>query len=164
MKHNPWRTLSTTSCVPRQTAAPFSWQKRFIARRVSDASHFETDTLEPRTHSIKGHAAKPTTEPKMPLNLHNPRPSSGSQINKCLASRVVGPSASRHCQITDALAERFILRFGCRDEVCIVADVASFVAKPIHYRDRKFRRLNAGLFFMRPVFTPNWLHRLGVPE
>lgn len=58
--------------------------------------------------------------------------------------------------MTDALAERFILRFSCRDEVGIVADVAGFLAarKLFIIETANFGDPNTGLFFMRTVFTP----------
>ena len=58
--------------------------------------------------------------------------------------------------MTDALSERFILRISCRDEVGIVADVASFLAaRNLFIIDTaNFGDPNTGLFFMRTVFTP----------
>lgn len=58
--------------------------------------------------------------------------------------------------MSDALAERFVLRIGCRDEVGIVADVAGFLAarKLFIIETANFGDPNTGLFFMRTVFKP----------
>lgn len=54
------------------------------------------------------------------------------------------------------LAERFVFRISCRDEVGIVADVAGFLAARQLFivETANFGDPNTGLFFMRTVFTP----------
>jgi len=54
------------------------------------------------------------------------------------------------------LAERFILRISCRDEVGIVAEAAGFLAARQLFivETANFGDPNTGLFFMRTVFTP----------
>lgn len=58
--------------------------------------------------------------------------------------------------MSDKLAERFVFRISCRDEVGIVADVASFLAARQLFivETANFGDPNTGLFFMRTVFTP----------
>jgi len=58
--------------------------------------------------------------------------------------------------MTKALAERFILRITCRDQVGIVADVATFLAARQLFilETANFGDPQTGLFFMRAVFTP----------
>ena len=58
--------------------------------------------------------------------------------------------------MTNALAERFILRISCLDKVGIVADVATFLASRQLFiiETANFGDPNTSLFFMRTVFTP----------
>jgi formyltetrahydrofolate deformylase len=58
--------------------------------------------------------------------------------------------------MADLSSERFILRISCRDEVGIVADVATFLAarRLFIIETANFGDPHTGLFFMRTVFTP----------
>ncbi len=58
--------------------------------------------------------------------------------------------------MTDLSTERFILRISCRDDVGIVADVATFLAarRLFIVETANFGDPHTGLFFMRTVFSP----------
>lgn len=58
--------------------------------------------------------------------------------------------------MVDLSSERFVLRISCRDEVGIVADVATFLAARQLFivETANFGDPHTGLFFMRTLFTP----------